>query len=209
MKSLSAKKIRTTDGLISLSGLSGKLAGVDGLTTSPNNPGCKARAKIKGSICSKCYAMATLKQYKQCENAWQENARILSLPLSDASIEKIALGLRAKSGLVRFESHGDVISRQQVVNYFRIACRRPDLKFAIWSKVPALFNGLVAPSNLVCILSTLFIDAAPKSLPAPFHKSFTVLSEDSDKINCGARNCATCRVCYSRDTTSELFELAK
>ncbi len=204
-----AKKIQIPEGTVSLSGLSGKLSLVDGLTLSPNNPGCLKRSKIKGSICEVCFGFATLKQYSSCENCWAENARVLSLKLSKESLEKIANGFRSTSGLVRFNSHGDVSNRQQVKNFYALARLRPDLAFGFWSKVPALFKGLQVPSNCTNLLSTLYIDKAPKKLPAAFQKSFTVLSEDSPKINCGAKKCATCRTCYSRETTSQLFELQK
>jgi hypothetical protein len=40
-------------------------------------------------------------------------------------------------------------------------------------------------------------------------KVFSVITKDNGNVNCGARSCATCKLCYSKSTTSEIVEKLK
>jgi len=106
-------------------------------------------------------------------------------------------------------------------NYFNICTVNPSVTFALWTKNPgiiakAIKNGAVKPENIVIILSSPMLNESFNftfvSRVFPFvDKVFTVydkktIAEQGININCGSRDCATCRRCYSRNTEAMVYE---
>ena len=193
----------------------GKMAGMASLSTSvTTNERCAKNAKIKGSICEKCFAAKQMKMYKNMEKPMVENQRILTGEILPA--EKLPT---INNLYFRFESFGDLNNATQVKNYFNICYKNPRVKFALWTKNPdfvaaAIADGYEKPGNLNIVLSSLFIN---KQRPNPFpfvDKVFTVydketITADNIDINCGARNCFACGLCYEKNGVDVINERLK
>lgn len=194
----------------------GKMTGMVSLSTSViDNPICAARAKVKCSICEKCFAANMFKRYgKEFHDCFKRNTEILTttvIPVNEWPI----LNYR----FFRFESLGDIQKAVQVENYFNFAKRNPNTIFALWTKNPrfideAIRNGNRKPKNIIIIQSSCFIDKEDEKSFDFIDKVFTVYSkpyikENNVEINCGARNCLECGRCYSKRTGSVVREQLK
>lgn len=196
--------------LYSIAAHGGKMAGIPSISTSVlKNTNCEKNAKIDGSICSKCYARNYVNMRKGLRNKLESNFEFYtSVLLSPEDIPFI------NSAIFRFESFGDLANVTQFTNYCTIARNNPRTTFALWTKhihviVEYIRNGGIIPSNLYIIESSLLLNkssigirrAEPERLPF-IDGVFTVYDESYIKnngveINCGSRNCAECRRCYS------------
>ena len=153
--------------------------------------------------------MAQMKCYKTMQPCFQRNTEILtSRILTDDEIPTI------NALYFRFESFGDIINTTQVSNYFNICKRNPKVKFALWTKNPAIVqrtinNGNAKPKNLQIVLSSHYINKQEDASRWSFiDKVFTVYGKDYVKenninVNCGAKSCLLCNKCYRKD--SDMF----
>jgi hypothetical protein len=205
---------------VKISTMTGKLRGVPAINTSPlDNPFCEKMAQTD-SICAKCYSRRMVSGLrKNCRPGWKSNGQILSERLlGDAEIKDLKIPEKAVNGIFRFSAHGELINEIHAWNLIQIARVHPDIIFALWTKRPDLLKkcfGVVSkPENLVVIYSNPAVDSRiPVSLVQVRYtfvdKVFNVISKDSADVNCGARSCATCKLCYSKNTTSEVVEKLK
>ena len=195
---------------------SGKMRGMLSLSTSPINPICEARAKDENSICSKCYSITMQKRYTTLGQKLLSNADLLSRAVH--SVEDMP---KVNALVFRLEAFGDLTNTNQVKNYFNLCKANPFVKFALWTKNPnfiakVLEEGEEKPSNLVIIYSSPFVNAkADIKGKYPFvDKVFTVYTKDfaeanNININCGAKQCLTCLLCYLDNETYFINELLK
>lgn len=196
----------------------GKMTGLWSLSTSClDNPICKARAKVKGSICAHCFAMLQISRWSDMRPCLKKNLETLSNSLLDKDIPII----NPPSGLFRFESFGDTLNYKQALNYIRIALLNPWTKFAAWTKNTEhylqAFTFIDKPKNLMLIKSSKqvnVIEELTEDEKKYFDKVFTVFDKDfakenNIKINCGARSCATCRNCYENKKSVYVNEILK
>ena len=183
----------------------GKMAGMMSLSTSNLvNPFCKARRECKGSICEKCYAHTQMLRYTSMQECLANNFQILTTKLLGREEIPIINAL-----VFRFEAFGDIYNEIQVANYFQICKANPAVRFALWTKNPAVVERAIMafskPDNLVILLSSLYVNTQEDISKYPFvDKVFTVydketIKRDGIEINCGARNCFTCQKCYHKD----------
>jgi hypothetical protein len=197
--------------------MSGKMSGIMCASTSNLcNPFCAARKGNPNMICAACFADSTCKQYEALRENMARNTEIITTRLfKDWELPELP------GPLFRFESFGDLRNVTQARNYIRMARVNPDVSCALWTKNPGFLQQAVAleggrPDNLVTIHSSAYIDtpAPVDRFPGLFDKTFTVYRPETVAargidINCGARDCMTCRRCYSRDTESDVRELLK
>lgn len=184
-------------------GMSGKMAGIPSISTSVlHNPTCQARAKIAGSICSKCYAASTVKRYGALRGHLALNlGRLANADLTPAQIPYI------NGAICRFESFGDLANVTHAKNYIRIAAENPHCVFTLWTKNPGFVKSAIdelgKPQNLIVILSSFHLNKVDSAAAFPFvDHVFTVydkatIEREGIQINCGARDCMTCRRCYT------------
>ena len=187
-----------------------KMEGVISLSTDINsNPICQGRRKVEGSICSLCFSARMWDdekgQYRKGNKAFKANTEILcNRILKDGEIPHID----SKSfPLFRFEAFADLQSVTQVINYFKIARKNPKVRFALWTKNPGFISKALllvdVPNNLQIVLSSMGLNKPSKGERFPFvNKVFTVYDEETIAregvdINCGARSCMGCRICYN------------
>lgn len=193
----------------------GKMEGMVSISTSvTTNERCAKNAQIEGSICQKCFAAKQMKIFPSMENPMVENQRILTSSIIDFELLPYINNL-----YFRFEAFGDLNNETQVINYFNICKKNPGVKFALWTKNPdyiqkALEMGHDKPENLNIILSSLFINKERKNPYSFVDKVFTVydpayIEENSVSINCGARNCFSCGLCYNKNGVKIINERLK
>lgn len=193
----------------------GKMEGMASISTSvTTNERCAKNAQIKGSICEKCFAAKQMRVFPSMEKPMVENQRILTSEI--LPMEKLPM---INNIYFRFESFGDLNNATQAKNYFNICYKNPKVKFALWTKNPdyiaeAIRDGYEKPGNLNIVLSSLFINKERKN-PFPFvDKVFTVYDADyieseNIEINCGAKNCFTCGLCYEKNGVAVINEKLK
>jgi hypothetical protein len=148
------------------------------------------------------------------EKPMVENQRILTSEILPA--EKLPI---INNLYFRFEAFGALNNATQVINYFRICYKNPKVKFALWTKNPdfiadAIGQGYEKPANLNIVLSSLFVNRERKNPFSFVDKVFTVydpqyIEENNISINCGARNCFTCGLCYEKNDVSIINEKLK
>lgn len=192
----------------------GKMIDMQSISTScTGNGNCARYAKIEGSVCQKCYAMRMQKMYKTLQAALLKNNETLTeqvLPKDFLPTINVSY--------FRLEAFGDLINETQVKNYFNICNANPDTHFALWTKNPhliakAIEDGYEKPENLNIILSSLFLnDVADKSKWSFVDKVFTVYDKDhldGVQINCGAKKCIECKLCYTKNNVEYINEKLK
>ena len=194
---------------------SGKMSGMVSISTSvTTNERCAKNAQIPGSICEKCFAAKQMRVFPTMEKPMVENQRILTSEILPP--EKLPI---INNLYFRFEAFGDLNNATQVKNYFNMCYKNPGVKFALWTKNPdfiaeAIADGYNKPDNLNIILSSLFINQERKNRFDFVDKVFTVydpqyIEENNVDINCGARNCFSCGLCYEKNNISVINEKLK
>lgn len=181
---------------------SGKMAGMQSISTSCKvNPNCRKYAKIKGSICEKCYADSQLSRWPSMQPCLERNTELLTksiLPIEELPVINVLY--------FRFESFGDLHNTTQLINYFNICKKNPGVKFALWTKNPHIVKEVAdqKPKNLQIVLSSLMMNTEIDISNMPYiDKVFTVydkktIEERNIKINCGANSCLACHKCYEK-----------
>lgn len=191
----------------------GKMEGMQSLSTScETNKYCLEHSKIEGSICSKCYAQRQMKMYKNMSECFQRNAKELTSRVLDFDELPLTNVL-----YFRFEAFGDLINTTQVINYFNICKKNPNTRFALWTKNPFLIKPVAdqKPDNLQIIVSSMFINKEIDITKFPFaDKVFTVYDKETIKkenidINCGAKSCLSCHLCYDKNDVIKIKEKLK
>lgn len=206
---------RKISGLHFTTNHSGKMAGMVSISTSvTTNERCAKNAQIEGSVCQKCFAAKQMKVFTSMEKPMVENQRILTSEILPA--EKLPT---INNLYFRFEAFGDLNNATQVKNYFNICYKNPRVKFALWTKNPdyiaeAIADGYTKPDNLNIVLSSLFLNKERKNIFPFVDKVFTVYTPDHIEaenidINCGAKNCFDCGLCYEKNGVGVINEKLK
>ena len=193
--------------------MTGKMEGIPSISTSCLvNPICKARMENGESVCAHCFAAATLSRYTACGQHAENNFHLLN-----AEVLPLEMLPRFRNvAIVRIESFGDVASVEQVINYINIAKVNPYITFAAWTKNAWLWNEAIEkvgkPENLSLVYSSFRLNT-PAEAKEYFTKDgannfdhvFTVYDKPTCSfygegfVNCGARDCASCRRCYLKN----------
>ena len=215
MKKCTISNAREISGLHFTTRHTGKMAGMISISTSvTTNERCAKNAQIKGSICEQCFAVKHMRVFTNNAAPLEENQRILT-----DSVLPLEMLPSLNCIYFRFEAFGDLNNATQVKNYFNLCYKNPRVKFALWTKNPdyiaeAIRDGYEKPDNLNIVLSSLFINKQ-RSNPFPFvDKVFTVydpehIAAENIDINCGARNCFDCGLCYEKNGVGVINEKLK
>ncbi len=184
---------------------SGKMKGISSIGTScANNPHCIARRQNGESVCSKCYAATYMKMRNALKDHLEGNAKILSTRiLADNELPVIT------DPIFRFESFGDIYNAFHLTNYVNICKKNPNTRFALYTKntwiLDEVFNknGIKKPNNLSIVVSSPLLNKPIKLCRERWlvDHVFTVydkkyIAENDVAINCGAKNCLSCQICY-------------
>jgi hypothetical protein len=154
-----------------------------------------------GNVCGYCFSYISLKTYKQLMvPALQRNSVALSSGIvADADLPLI------NSAIFRFQSHGDLINLNHLVNLVNIAVKNPHVVFGLWTKRTEIMKQYVKkhgvlPSNIIKIYSNPAIDKVMVNVPAGYDKVFNAVTGNyieagKAKVNCSGQ-CVACRKCY-------------
>jgi len=192
---------------------SGKMEGMVSLSTSVKlNPDCAERAKIPGSICSKCYADRQLSYQHSTAAKYERNTKLLT-----SEVYPVECFPEILETIGRFEAFGELFNTIQLENYFNMCLKNPDVDFALWTKnVYILANGrrkgLQKPKNLTILQSSMFINSPVRKTDPWVDKTFTVWDKEHAKsvnINCGGKKCKKCQICYHDNGIDEINEILK
>jgi hypothetical protein len=114
-------------------------------------------------------------------------------------------------------AEGDLHNEQHLLNFFAIAKANPHTHFTLWTKrvdiVAMAMSKHAKPRNLHLIRSSFRLNVADPRPPG-FDKVFTVYTPEyikahGVKINCGAKSCMSCRLCYTNNATRNISEKLK
>lgn len=175
-----------------------KLEGIDSINTNtPSNEFCQKMWKSTNDnvICKHCYSMYRLHCIrKSCQRVYQKNSDVLSngiIPYQH--LPKIT------QPTIRFNSHGELINENHMINLLNICETNPTTIFALWTKRINIVHDVLChrekPENLILIYSNPIVDTIAK-IPERFDKTFNVC-RDSPEQNCGAK-CKECMLCYEK-----------
>ena len=201
--------------------MTGKMAGFPSISTSVLlNKICQQRCKNVNSICSHCFAVATVSRYSTLEKHLSNNTKVLTGKRLDIDqLPKLSFAVN----MCRLESFGDLNDVYQVENYFNLCRKNPHVHFALWTKNPhliamAIYGGLTEkPENLNIIYSSPIVNKPETTIFSRYDfidKVFTVydkttIASEHININCGAKSCAGCGLCYFDKTVKTISEQLK
>lgn len=204
------------NGVLWVTNHSGKMQNMQSIGTScATNPHCQKRMENNESVCAHCYASTYMKMRKSLKQHLERNAEILTVDLlTDRELPII------NAAIFRFEAFGDLHNETQLKNYIAICNKNPDTNFGLWTKnfwiLENVFNkeGVKKPENMVIIASSTKLNKAITINKKYIDHVFTVydpeyIAEHNININCGAAVCATCRMCYKKDTPYHISEKLK
>ena len=205
---------------ISVSRMGGKMKGIGAISTNPAmNAFCqKARhGACTDAVCKACYSYKNMTEGKT-GNAPADTARPAltrnTQLLAGSTLQKIP---KITQPFFRLSAEGDLHNEQHLINFFAICLANPNTRFTIWTKRPDIVSSVLRkhrkPKNLHLILSSFRLNT-PQPLPKGFDKVFTVytpeyVKEHGIKINCGAKSCMSCKLCYTNNSVRRVSEVLK
>lgn len=207
------------NGILWMTDHTGKMEGINSIGTScVDNPFCIKRRENGDSVCSKCYAATYMKMRKALKERLKGNAEILT--------ERLLQGREipvTNANVFRFESFGDLYNTTHLANYVLICERNPFTHFGLWTKntwvLDELFNknGVKKPDNLSIVVSSPLLNKTIELDKEKFwfvDHVFTVydkhfIEDNNVDINCGAKSCLGCQLCYHKDTEFYINEKLK
>jgi len=197
--------------------MTGKMDGIPSISTSClENIFCKNRRLDGNSICARCFAAATLAKRENVSENVEINYHLLTSEVLPVDLlPKFHKGVE----IARIESFGDVENEIQAINYINIIKNNPHVIFGWWTKNVSIVHKALEkvgkPENVVLIQSACFINRPEIIKSIYFNKVFTVydpayIKAHNITINCGARDCNSCRRCYdTANTEKEVNEVLK
>lgn len=210
---------------VELSKMHGKMQGVGGLNTATNlNRSCSAAYRAKTgcgkdpTICQSCYSMKGL-----IEGSTGNPAKATSIQMLNRNTRLLTRGPLANipkitTKFFRFSAEGDLHNEQHLLNFFAIAKANPNTHFTLWTKrhniVGPVLSKYGKPRNLYIIQSSLRVNT-PEARRPGYAKVFTVytpafLKEHPEiKVNCGAKSCMGCQICYTNNNITVVNERLK
>jgi hypothetical protein len=165
-------------------------------------------AKVKGSVCSNCYARKHRYKFKNLMAAFKKRSNsITSSKWIQAMVFQIKHYCKDNQNYFRFHDTGDVQSLQHFKDIMEIARQTPDVHYWLPTREVEIIKkadkeGLVPPSNLMVRVSSHMVGQKPFSnLP----KWCTTSTVDWEKAtdNCPAYKqggqCGDCRNCWDKN----------
>lgn len=207
------------NGALWMTNHTGKMEGINSIGTScANNPFCIKRRENGDSICAHCYAETYMKMRPALKKRLEANAEILTTRM----LENRELPF-INSHLFRFESFGDLYNETHLENYIQICLHNSFTQFGLWTKNIWILNdvfekkGIAKPDNMSIVVSSPLLNKQMELDREKFwfvDHIFTVYDKNFIEtnnicINCGAKNCLRCSVCYFKNTEFYINEKLK
>lgn len=194
----------------------GKMENIPSISTNPlTNVFCQVMHGSENTdvICRHCYATTLVSFRKALKEHVENNSRILS----ESTLLMSALPTYNHE-LMRFNSFGEIINANHLINIFNICYKNPSTYHVIYTKRMNLIEAFshLKPDNLKVIESNPLINEVMHSPRSPAADIvFNVVTPEYLKkhpeysVNC-IQSCNKCRLCYTRRTTTKfIVELIK
>jgi hypothetical protein len=162
--------------------------------------------KVKGSICSKCYALKGRYVFQNVVNAMEKRFDSLANPLWVEAITFL-IQKKEKSGFFRWHDSGDLQGTWHLEKIVQVARLLPSIKFWLptreYSVVTSyLKEGKTIPDNLCVRLSALMIDGNTPDAIAKRHNLQVSGVSKANGFTCPApkqlNSCGSCRACWDK-----------
>jgi hypothetical protein len=175
---------------------------------------CKVGMKmrnLKGSICSKCYALKGRYIFKAVQAALEKRFQSLSNPLWTHAMTCL-IRLKEKSGYFRWHDSGDLQSEKHLKDIALIADCLPHIQFWLPSREYNIVNEWLQenalPDNLTIRLSSLMFDGDVTARQNPFGLPTSGASKDG--FNCPSskqgNKCLDCRACWDKSVSNITYK---
>lgn len=180
----------------------GKMRNIRSISTSCLEcESCNVRAKNPDLVCHKCYARRDLNRKKTLREKMRYNNKFYnnySIPVDCIPF--------INDRVFRFESFGEIQTKTQIQNYYKIARKNSQVHFVLWTKNSMLIDSwkVRKPRNLTIIASSPAINTEyPETIYHRYNfvkKVFSVYTEEyaaehGININCSGK-CIDCMRCY-------------
>lgn len=207
------------NGVLWMTNHTGKMEGINSIGTScADNPFCIKRRENGDSVCAHCYAATYMKMRPALKERLKVNAEILTTRM----LENRELPF-INSHLFRFESFGDLYNETHLENYIQICLHNPFTQFGLWTKNTWILDdvfekkGIAKPKNMSIVVSSPLLNKQMEIDRKRFwfvDHVFTVydkkfIETNSICINCGAKSCLRCQLCYFKNTEFYINEKLK
>ena len=207
------------NGILWMTNHTGKMEGINSIGTScADNPFCIKRRENGDSICSHCYAATYMKMRPALKERLKGNFEILTTHILEGREIPVT-----NSHLFRFESFGDLYNTTQLENYNNICLHNSFTQFGLWTKntwiLDEVFNkkGIAKPNNMSIVVSSPLLNKQMELDREKFwfvDHVFTVydknfIATNNVCVNCGAKSCLRCQLCYYKDTEFYINEKLK
>ena len=207
------------NGILWMTNHTGKMEGINSIGTScADNPFCIKRRENGDSVCAHCYAETYMKMRPALKERLKGNAEILTTRM----LENRELPF-INSHLFRFESFGDLYNETHLENYIQICLHNPFTQFGLWTKNTWILDdvfekkGIAKPKNMSIVVSSPLLNKQMEIDRKRFwfvDHVFTVydkkfIETNSICINCGAKSCLRCQLCYFKNTEFYINEKLK
>ena len=162
--------------------------------------GSKLR-KIKGSVCSKCYALKG--NYKRYPNIIKVQYKRLASIDNPQWVEAMSYVINNQkkiktTGVFRWHDSGDLQDAQHLDKILQVVKNTPNIMHWLPTKESYLVKGKKYPSNLVIRLSGSMIDGK-----APKFAHTSTVTTDPLKATCKSYEnddkCGDCRKCWDKE----------
>lgn len=193
---------------------SGKMEGIRSISTNPlSNVFCETMHKSSNKcvICTHCYAHTYALMRPSLKMHLQNNSELLSKAVLLPSVLP-----KYSDRFMRFNSFGELINVNHLVNLFSICNNNPQTTHVLYSKRMNLIEQMhdFVPRNLIIIESNPMVNAPilhPRSWAANY--VFNVVTkrfveERMLPVTC-IKNCYQCQRCYTFGNTRSIIEVLK
>ena len=160
---------------------------------------------VKGSICSKCYALKGRYVFPNVQDALETRFRGMSDP---QWVNKMVamIAKREKSGFFRWHDSGDLQSVAHLAAIVEIAKRLPNIRFWLptreFSFVSEFMDAHAIPDNLTIRLSAFMFDGHPPLGVAKRLGLTTSGASTGSDFSCPSSKqegkCLDCRACWDK-----------
>lgn len=168
--------------------------------------------KVKGSICSACYALKGNYMFPAVQEALNKRLNSLVNPLWINTIVEL-ISRKEKSGYFRWHDSGDIQSVEHLLNIMTVADRLPGIQFWLPTReyymVTQAMKIREIPDNLTIRLSAFYKDQTVfpavvqrSNLPTSGVVSRKKRKDDATHVTCVAYQqegkCGDCRACWDK-----------
>ena len=193
-----------------------------GTTVSMDAFSCKVGsklAKVKGSVCHKCYARRIQKMRPSVDKGWKANQAKLEAAIANGTIELWAHGIayqitKAGQSHNRFLDAGDLVSVDGLQAFVLVAKLTPSVLHWVPTREAMIVKAWLKahpegfPANMIVRVSATKVNDAPRKFAntSTVHKNATPEGHICPASTQGNK-CGDCRACWDHDVANVSYPL--